>query len=141
MMKTYARVEDGVIQEIIEPFADPNGNEYSIEERFVPELVVQMIDITGVTPKPDQMWTYDGAVFAAPVPYQPTPEEILAGNLSTRDVFLSKATMAIAPLQDAVDLEDATPTELAQLKSWKQYRIAVNRVDLTQGDPAWPPQP
>lgn len=141
MMQTYARVENGVVQEIIEPLADLDGNEYPIEERFVPELVAQMVDITRITPKPDQMWTYEGAVFAPPVQHKPTPAEILAENRSCHDAFLSKATLAIAPLQDAVDLDEATPGELALLKKWKQYRIAVNRIDLAQADPMWPPQP
>lgn len=140
-MQTYARVEDGVVQEIIEPLVDPDGNEYPIEKRFVPELVAQMVGITGITPKPDQAWTYDGGQFAAPVPYQPTAEEIQAKNLSARDAFLSKATLAIAPLQDAVDLDEATQAELDLLKKWKQYRVAVNRIELTQTDPAWPVAP
>ncbi len=141
MMKTYARVEDGIVQEVIEPLADLDGNEYPIEKRFVPEWVAQMIDVTNVNPRPDQMWTYDGSNFFAPIPYQLTPEEIRASNTSTRDYLLEQAGLAIAPLQDAVDLDDATPDETALLKKWKQYRVAVNRVDLTLVSPTWPPQP
>ena len=140
-MKVYARVDGGVVQEIIEPLADLEGNEYPIEERFTPELVAQMVDITGINPRPDQMWTYDGSVFSEPKPYQPTPEEILAANTSTRDLLLSTATLAIAPLQDAVDLEDATPAEISLLKKWKQYRVAVNRINLTLASPEWPVVP
>jgi hypothetical protein len=49
--------------------------------------------------------------------------------------------LAIAPLQDAVDLDEATQAETDQLKKWKQYRVAVNRIDLTQASPVWPLQP
>lgn len=79
-----------------------------------------------------------------PEPYVPKPEEILAESLAERDRLLSLAAIRIAPLQDAVDLDDATPAEAALLKKWKQYRIAVNRIDQQPGFPlgiAWPVEP
>ncbi|MBV7526418.1 MULTISPECIES: tail fiber assembly protein [Pseudomonas] len=51
-------------------------------------------------------------------------EEIKASNTSTRDFLLDQATRAINPLQDAVDIDDATPDDVALLKTWKQYRVA-----------------
>lgn len=89
-------------------------------------------------------WTYvDGEFVAPPAPQPPTrtPAEILAANTANRDVLLAQATLAIAPLQDAVDLDEATTDEAAMLKKWKQYRVAVNRIDLTQTSPPWPAQP
>lgn len=56
-------------------------------------------------------------------------------------MLLTMAGLAIAPLQDAEDLEEATKQEAALLKAWKQYRIAVNRVDLTKENPKWPTAP
>ncbi len=38
------------------------------------------------------------------------------------------ADLAIAPLQDAVELDDATPAEAEALKAWKRYRVALNRL-------------
>lgn len=38
------------------------------------------------------------------------------------------ADYAIAPLQDAVDVDEATDADLAALKSWKKYRVALSRV-------------
>ncbi|WP_256824938.1 tail fiber assembly protein [Pseudomonas kurunegalensis] len=38
------------------------------------------------------------------------------------------ADAAIAPLQDAVDLDDATAEEAELLKAWKRYRIALSRI-------------
>lgn len=38
------------------------------------------------------------------------------------------ADYAIAPLQDAVDVDEATEADLAALRSWKKYRVALNRV-------------
>lgn len=62
-------------------------------------------------------------------------------NTGGRDTLLMQAALAIAPLQDAVDLDVATDAETALLKLWKQYRVAVNRVDLTQASPTWPIAP
>ncbi|UOK36292.1 tail fiber assembly protein [Pseudomonas palleroniana] len=40
----------------------------------------------------------------------------------------SAADYAIAPLQDAVDVDEATDAELAAIKAWKKYRVALSRV-------------
>lgn len=74
----------------------------------------------------------------------PTPEQVLLDVNAQRDRLLAFAGLRIAPLQDAVDLDEATPAELASLKAWKQYRVAVNRVPEQQGYPGsvdWPRQP
>lgn len=64
----------------------------------------------------------------------------LVVNAAERDRLLGLAALRIAPLQDAVDLDDATKGDVALLKKWKQYRVAVNRLDLAQ-TPEWPEQP
>lgn len=54
------------------------------------------------------------------------------------------ADYAIAPLQDAVDLDDATDVEAAALKAWKKYRVALSRVPDQAGYPGtidWPAAP
>lgn len=51
---------------------------------------------------------------------------------------------AIAPLQDAVDLEEATETEVSTLKEWKRFRVALNRLPDQEGYPIeidWPAPP
>lgn len=56
----------------------------------------------------------------------------------------SIADKAIAPLQDAVDLGEATPAEEAALLAWKRYRVALNRLPDQPGYPSqitWPVQP
>ncbi len=96
--------------------------------------------------QPSIGWSYDGSVFAAP---PLTDEQIAAqkqqkitSNVENKASLIAQATIAIAPLQDAVDLDDATDAEMALLKAWKQYRVAVNRVDAsTADDIAWPAQP
>lgn len=53
--------------------------------------------------------------------------------------LLAVATSAIAPLQDAVDLDMATKVETALLMEWKKYRVLLNRVDTSK--PEWPTPP
>lgn len=154
MLKTYARVQDGVLAEIMLPMVydseapgwedgQPSriGSEIPIDNRFTAELVATMVDITDAHPKPQAGWVYENHEFSPPQPYVPSSPEILATNTATRDSLLSIATLAIDPLQDAVDLDDATPADIALLKKWKQYRVAVNRIDLAQLDVSWPVRP
>lgn len=61
-----------------------------------------------------------------------------------RDYLLKEAATRLAPLQDAVDLGSATAADKAQLLSWKQYRVDLNRISEQEGYPAevvWPEPP
>lgn len=54
------------------------------------------------------------------------------------------ADYTMAPLQDAVDVDEATDDEVALLKAWKKYRVALNRVAEQPGYPTlidWPAPP
>lgn len=75
---------------------------------------------------------------------EPTKEELTASANLERDSRLAEAAIRIAPLQDAVDLDEATDQEVADLKLWKQYRVLVNRVNAQPGFPSdisWPKRP
>lgn len=82
-----------------------------------------------------------------PVAVDPPPlsdEELLAGARARQALLLERASGMIAPLQDAVDLDIATPAERASLSAWKAYRVAVNRVPGQAGFPRgveWPAEP
>lgn len=159
-MKNYVRVENGIVVEFIagaeydEPPAeqkervppevwqslvDRAGAEIPISERFTQDFVAALVDVTSLEPVPLQGMVLENGVFLPPA--GPTAAEIYASNKSVRDSFLAIATLEIAPLQDASDLEEATESELALLKMWKQYRVLVNRVDLTAKSPGWPNVP
>lgn len=65
----------------------------------------------------------------------------LAGVQAEIAAQRAAADSAIAPLQDAVDLDDATEAEVAALKAWKKYRVALNRLPEQPGYPTdidWP---
>jgi hypothetical protein len=157
-MKTYARIENGRVVEIIGPMSyecdslpPPSeeaaagwlnfkaGDEVPIERRFPPEVVSTLVDIAGSSVKAGDV--YGNGIFAPFTPPLPSPVEILARNTATRDMLLAVATSRIAPLQDAADLGMATAAETSALTTWKQYRVAVNRMDLTTTAPNWPIPP
>ncbi len=80
-----------------------------------------------------------------PVLTDPKPlsqEQLQQQAKNKQSELMNVATEAIAPLQDAVDLDEATDDELAILKKWKQYRVTLNRLDLsTAPDIDWPSVP
>lgn len=79
-----------------------------------------------------------------PAPPELTPEDLAVNAIFQRDHLLSIATVRIAPLQDAVDLRDASEADIASLNQWKKYRIALNRIDQQAGFPetiTWPEPP
>lgn len=69
--KTYARVSNGVVAEIIVlDAAIPPSAIYH------PTIVAQMFDVTGIQPPVEVGWIYDGSTFSAPPGL--TPEETIA---------------------------------------------------------------
>lgn len=60
---------------------------------------------------------------------------------SQRNLLLAEANQQIAVLADAVDLGMATEPEQAAYTAWRQYRVQLSRLDLTQPPIPWPPKP
>jgi len=72
----------------------------------------------------------------------PTAEQLSDMAAAERTRLIALATVAIGPLQDAVDLEIATNEETESLKAWKTYRVMLNRVDTSKGSAIiWPKSP
>lgn len=76
-MKIYARIQNGVVAEIVRPatydadgefegIAYRSGDEIPIERRFHPDIVEDLVDITGVDPTPAEHWEHDGGTFRPP---------------------------------------------------------------------------
>jgi len=85
----------------------------------------------------------DGQWIATPAP-PPTDEQLIAAAIFQRDLLLARATTAIAPLEDAIELDLATAVETALLKAWKRYRVDLNRIQSQSGYPKvidWPQPP
>jgi hypothetical protein len=61
-----------------------------------------------------------------------------------RDRRLADAALRIAPLEDAVELGEATASEVSSLSAWRSYRVRLSRVDQQPGFPksvVWPESP
>jgi hypothetical protein len=140
-MKTYVRVKDGVVQEVIAPYANEAGREVPIEDRFTPEFVVDLVDVSEVNPTPDQRWTYDGEAFSPPSVYKPSPEETLRLNQAEQAALLASASQAMTPLYLALQLGDDTDQERTAAKAWRSYYQELQSVDLTLESPDWPDRP
>lgn len=83
-------------------------------------------------------------VVTAEAKAQAAAEQLLAAVVADLAQRRAAADAAIAPLQDAVDIDEATPDEEARLKLWKKYRVALSRVPEQEGYPNridWPAPP
>jgi len=58
-----------------------------------------------------------------------------------RNSLLAEANKQIAVLADAVDFGLATEAEQAAHIEWRQYRVQLSRLDLTQPPIPWPSKP
>jgi hypothetical protein len=141
---------------------DDDGNDIPITERFTPQYVEQCVEITNLVPLPEFNWTATQVggewVFVPYVEPPLTPQQILV-NQSAKLVGLKQLAEAqkvalsnrIGTLNDAIELEMATPAEIAelpvrtaQLKAWKTYAVLLGRVTGQAGwppDVEWPVQP
>lgn len=69
------------------------------------------------------------------------PARTVAGVQTEAASLRRVAHDAIAPLQAAVDLNQAAVAEVVLLKNWKRYGVALNRIPEQTGYPAsidWP---
>ncbi|THD43913.1 tail fiber assembly protein [Enterobacteriaceae bacterium ML5] len=99
----------------------------------IPEIEVPKdLDINGG-------WVFDGKKI---IKRKYTSAELMEQAQAKRDSLMAVATAAIAPLQDAVDIDEATDAEISLLKEWKKYRVELNRLDLsTAPNIDWPATP
>lgn len=73
---------------------------------------------------------------------EPAQAELVSQSEARKTAFRLEADAAIAPLQDAVEMDIATDEEAAQLAAWKKYRVLLNRVDTSKApDNEWPQKP
>ncbi|MFC4431394.1 tail fiber assembly protein [Cupriavidus respiraculi] len=127
-MKTYARIDQGIVVELLH-------TEGNIAEMFHPDLV--WIDVTDMKPcRPDGGAMRTDSFRRLRLSLRPCSRTSQRAR-----PFMAAATLAIAPLQDAVDLDEATAEEVARLTAWKQCRIALNRMEITAGNLSWPIPP
>ena len=151
-MALYARIQDGRVFEFYETEGD-------ISQMFHPSLIwVSVEGVVGI----EQGWSAhenDGEWSFEPyTPPPPTPEQIIASQSSTLQQLNQLAaaqkaalTNRIGVINDAIEFEEATQQEIAelpirqvQLTAWKRYAVLLGRVTAQEGWPPnviWPEQP
>ncbi|EHR9833752.1 tail fiber assembly protein, partial [Salmonella enterica subsp. enterica serovar Manhattan] len=103
---------------------------------YISELGPLPENVTSVSPDGEyQKW--DGKVWVKDEAAEKAAQ--LRQAEETKNRLLQIASEKIAPLQDAVDLDEATDKEKASLLAWRKYRVQVNRVDTLK--PVWPEKP
>ncbi|OAT18855.1 tail fiber assembly protein [Buttiauxella noackiae ATCC 51607] len=101
------------------------------------------LNVTDVDTLPDGFdidgtWIFDEGVISQRVL---SSEELTAQAGNKKQMLMNEANTAIAVLQDAVELNIATESEAALLRVWKNYRVLLSRIDVTQTDGIEWPQP
>lgn len=124
-------------------------NDKSVAITFVNELLEVAVTLDGEPADLQHSLTLHVAVDELPPQIVPEPvplppadpaQEAQAQIAQLRAI----ADYAITPLQDAVDIDEATEEDTVQLKAWKKYRVALNRVPEQVGYPEtidWPAVP
>lgn len=86
-----------------------------------------------------------GEYFSEQAPLETVfPPSSIDEVLGRRDQLLAMAANRMGPLQDAIDTDIANAGEVEQLKLWKLYRVALNRLQQQPGFPSdvdWPQPP
>jgi len=96
---------------------------------------------SGQPPQGKVLGVENGLPVWADAPPLTQQEQVMLAE-SKRTVNRGEADAAIAPLQDALDLEMATDVEKAKLNAWKKYRVFLSRIDTsTAPDIDWPAPP
>lgn len=135
----------------------PHGAEAGERSRFPVALVNpadgRLLLPTDADPQPEDSavaWPNVGGVndWGEVVTREAKAQAIAAQHLAVvvSETAARRATAdsAIEPLQDAVDIDDATAAERLTLTAWKKYRVALNRLPDQTGYPItidWPVAP
>lgn len=93
-------------------------------------------------PGPGEFYQWNGVEWVLDLISQDSA--ITAQAYSLRDFLLRSAAIRIAPLQDALELGEATESELDELRAWKSYRVQLGRIAQHPGFPSaieWPEIP
>ena len=132
-MGTYALIN--VATGIVEMMIDWDGNAgWAPEDGYI--VIESYTAAAG--------WLYVGGELIAPPPppvIPPTPQEILEANTGHQSSLITSASQAMAPILVSLQLGDATDAETLTAKAWQTYYRALQAVDLTVANPAWPTPP
>ncbi|MBP0492882.1 hypothetical protein [Roseomonas indoligenes] len=117
-MQTFARVQGGVVAEIVKIPADTPP----LEERYHPDLIPAFVELSGPgSQSVGEGWLYDGSTFSEP-PHAEAPQDPVPASITPRQARLA---LLQAGLLDEVDAAVAAAGRAAQLE-W-EYATVVER--------------
>ena len=126
----------------------PSESTAKVEITFADDLLTVAVTMDGEPYDLKTMITLHILVPDIPLEQVPQLPPISVDPLEAAQAEIARlraiADYAVAPLQDAVDVDDATDAEIVLLKAWKKYRVALNRVPDQGHYPAaieWPVAP
>ncbi|WP_288855780.1 tail fiber assembly protein [uncultured Pseudomonas sp.] len=126
----------------------PSENTAKVEITFVDDLLTVAVTMDGGPYDLKTMITLHILVPDIPLEQVPELPPIVVDPLESAQAEIIRlravADYAVAPLQDAVDVDEATEAEVASLKAWKKYRVALSRVPDQEQYPdavEWPIAP
>lgn len=129
---------DGIIRSVVDKPIPERGNIYAVSMFYPDGMSVAEVALNeypeGVTI--DGTWMFDGEkVIPVPIDYVSLAEK-------HKNLLLTEAETAIAPLQRAVKLGIATEGETMLLERWEVYSVMLSRVDTSLApDIEWPLNP
>jgi len=126
----------------------PSENSAKVNAAFDEGLLTVTVTMDGEPYDLKTLITLHILVPDLPPEEVPPPAPIVIDPMELAQAEITRlravADYAVAPLQDAVDVDEATEAEVASLNVWKKYRVALNRVPEQAGYPeaiAWPDVP
>lgn len=134
-MKSYARIDDGIVLELF-------STDLDITTLFHPDMT--WIDISELEVTPAEGWTFDGSIFAEPVPPVPTVAELALQAIAKRDALLANANEATAGMADAYIAGMLDEADTAVFRAYAAYKLKLNKIDKQPGYPSiidWPSIP
>lgn len=161
-VKIYARLQGGVYFEYIAPMyytaeaegwaeGDPSrvGEYIPIEERYTPEDILMMREITDLDPMPQPHWTYDEITGAFSPPVAESNDDELAFAIrQTRDMLLRTVydpgiSMALRALRMSAtpEITEYAEGKIVELDTYAENLLSVpDQVGFPQSV-IWPDQP
>lgn len=123
----------------------PSENKADVDIAFEADLLTVRVTMDGEPYDLKTMITLHILVpDLPPIEVPPVVVDPIADAQAEITRLRTAADYAVAPLQDAVDVDEATEDDVALLKAWKKYRVALNRVPEQEGYPLaidWPAAP
>lgn len=126
----------------------PSESAAKVDIAFAEDLLTVTVTMDGEPYDLKTMITLHILVPDVPPEEVPEPPPIVVDPLEAAQAEVVRlraiADYAVAPLQDAVDVDEATDAEIALLKEWKKYRVSLSRVPDQEQYPSsieWPIAP